>query len=189
MKFIQILAVTSLITIPPAYADDHLKQHAAESKKVVVEFMGQLKGELMSSMKAGGPTTTIDMCKDKAPLIAKNLSDKYGWEIARTSLKLRNPANSPDAWETKVLEQFDARKKSGEPVKPMAYFSEVEVQGEKKFRFMKAIPVAKPCLACHGENIAPDVLAKIQSAYPEDKAIGYKQGDVRGAFTITKPIN
>ena len=188
MKIIRVLALTSSFILSPAYADGHLKVHAAESKKVVTEFMGQLKGELMASMKASGPVVSIDVCKDKAPIIAKSLSDKYGWEIARTSLKLRNPTNFPDAWETKVLEQFDARKKSGESVKPMAYFSEVEEHGENKFRFMKAIPVAKPCLVCHGENINTDILTKLQSTYPEDKATGYKLGDVRGAFTITKPV-
>jgi len=188
MKHISAIALPFALLINPAYADKHLKQYANESKAVVQEFIQQLKGELQSSMKSGGPIVAIDMCKYKAPDIAKELSDKYGWKIARTSLKTRNPANAPDAWEKNVLEKFESRKSSGESIKPMAYFSEVEIKGEKSFRFMKAIPVAKPCLACHGENINVNVLAKLNEQYPDDKATGYKLGDVRGAFTIVRPI-
>lgn len=193
MRSIQAITLTAEILAAslaaPAYAENNLKQHAAESKAVVKEFVGQLQGELKASMKAGGPITAIGMCKEKAPLIAKELSEKYNWTVARTSLKTRNPANTPDAWEEKVLKEFEVRKQSGEAVKPMAYFDKVEVNGVESFRFMKAIPVGKPCLACHGENISDDVAKMLSTSYPQDKATGYKLGDVRGAFTITKPMN
>ncbi|MCW8924245.1 MAG: DUF3365 domain-containing protein [Gammaproteobacteria bacterium] len=167
-----------------AQADENLKQRAQKSKAVVKEFMGQLKGELESAMKAGGPVNAISVCNKMAPVIAKNLSDKYGWDIARTSLKTRNAANKPDAWETKVLNEFDARKAKGEDVKPMAHFESVD----GNFRFMKAIPTGEVCLKCHGENIAPPVKAKLKELYPDDMATGYKLGDVRGAFTIIQPM-
>lgn len=127
----RILLIALALTFSPAYADNHLKPHVDKSKSVVKEFMGQLKGELQTAMKAGGPGKAITVCKDKAPVIAKDLSDKYGWRIARTSLKTRNSANAPDAWETRVLEEFNLRKQSGEDVKPMAYFAEVEEKGSK----------------------------------------------------------
>ena len=54
---------------------------------------------------------------------------------------------------------------------------------------MKAIGTAeKPCLTCHGSNIKPELAAKINSLYPEDKATGYKAGELRGAFTIMQPL-
>jgi len=192
MKSALFIALTSglalNLVVSNAYAESDLKDRAAKSKEVVQEFMGQLKGELQASMKAGGPTAAINMCKETAPVIAKNLSEKYGWTVARTSLKTRNPANAPDAWEKKVLQEFEARKAAGEDVKPMAYFEEVENNGVKSFRFMKAIPTAAPCLTCHGDNIAPEVTAMLDASYPEDKARGFKAGDIRGAFTITQPI-
>ena len=187
LKFITPLIACSLF-IGTAYADDDLKERAQNSKKVVKEFMGQLKGELQAGMKAGGPINAISVCKDKAPGIAKSLSDKYGWDIARTSLKTRNTSNAPDAWETKVLNEFEARKAKGEAVKPMAYFEAVENNGKKSFRFMKAIPTGEVCLKCHGDNIAPPIKAKLQELYPDDKATGFKLGDIRGAFTITQPM-
>ena len=187
LKLIHALVISSLF-VSTAYADGHMKEHAQKSKMVVKEFMGQLKGELQAAMKAGGPVNAINVCKEKAPAIAKNLSDKYGWKVARTSLKNRNTSNAPDAWETKVLNDFETRKAKGEAVKPMAHFEVVDNNGKKSFRFMKAIPTGKVCLKCHGGNIAPPIKAKLQDLYPDDKATGFKLGDIRGAFSITQPM-
>jgi hypothetical protein len=35
-------------------------------------------------------------------------------------------------------------------------------------------------LACHGENIKPEVQALITKSYPKDLASGFKEGDFRG---------
>jgi hypothetical protein len=54
---------------------------------------------------------------------------------------------------------------------------------------MKAIPTKPLCLTCHAEAIAPEVETKINQLYPADRARGYRVGDLRGAFTLSKPIN
>jgi len=187
LKFVQAVIISSLF-ISTANADTHLKDRAQKSKAVVMEFMGQLKGELQAAMKAGGPVNAIKVCNEKAPAIAASLSEKHGWKIARTSLKTRNASNIPDAWETRVLNEFEARKTKGEAVEPMAYFEAVENEDKKSFRFMKAIPTGEVCLKCHGENIAAPIKAKLDELYPDDKATGFKLGDIRGAFTITQPM-
>ena len=33
----------------------------------------------------------------------------------------------------------------------------------------------------------PDVVAKLEELYPEDTALGFEIGDIRGAFSITQP--
>ncbi|MCW9048098.1 MAG: DUF3365 domain-containing protein [Gammaproteobacteria bacterium] len=185
----RLLFIVITFMLSPAFADNQQKELAGKSKAAVQEFMGQLKGELQTSMKSGGPIKAVEVCKEKAPLIAKNLSEKYGWKIARTSLKTRNSNNAPDAWETKVLHDFEKRKQNGEQVKPMAYFETVNENGVKSFRFMKAIPTGKACLSCHGDNLDAALTAKLDSNYPNDKARGFKVGDIRGAFTITQPLN
>jgi len=191
MKRLMLIALA--LTLSPAYADSHLKPQVDKSKIIVKEFMGQLKGELQTAMKSGGPIKAINVCKETAPFIAKNLSDKYGWKVARTSLKNRNPSNAPDAWEARVLEKFNARRAAGEAPTNMTYFEVVEENGQKNFRFMKAIgmpPLEKmPCLKCHGENIGAKLTSKLDELYPDDKARGYKPGEIRGAFTITQPLN
>lgn len=191
----KVVSIALLCTIPAGFAaaqQDDLQQRANESRVVVKQFMGQLKAELGKAMKAGGPVEAINVCNKIAPAIARAESEKHGWEVGRTSLKTRNPDNAPDAWEKEVLMQFEKRAAAGENPANMAHFEVVEQDGKKVFRYMKAIgmpPLNKmPCLKCHGENIDPKVTAKLDELYPNDMARGYKPGMIRGAFTITQPM-
>jgi hypothetical protein len=161
----------------------------AEAKGLVKEFATTLQGDLQASMQAGGPTKAISVCQDRAPAIAADLSSRSGWDVGRTSLKTRNVAdNAPDTWETRVLETFEARKAAGEPVGELAFAETVETEAGKQFRFMKAIPTGKVCLACHGSALTEEVAAAIDAAYPQDQARGFSEGDIRGAFTLSKPL-
>lgn len=40
------------------------------------------------------------------------------------------------------------------------------------------------CSTCHGRNISKNLKEEILKLYPEDKAIGFEHGDVRGAFSV-----
>jgi hypothetical protein len=186
--FRKILLGTVLIAPLMACSTPDLEPRAAESRVVAKEFMQNLKGELQTAMKAGGPVNAIGVCNETAPRIAEALSTQKGWEVGRTSLKVRNPDNAPDAWEEKVLKQFEARKVGGEDPNTLEYFEMAKTEDGKVFRYMKAIPTGEVCLACHGESIAVAVREKLQVLYPDDKATGYKVGDLRGAFTITQPM-
>jgi hypothetical protein len=191
MKRITTLILLCTLPFGIATADQaDAKKRAKESKAVVKQFFGQLKGELGKAMKTGGPIKAIEVCNTVAPAIAKEQSEKHGWKVGRTSLKTRNPGNAPDEWERKVLEKFESRVAKGK--KAGAYYEVVEENGKKAFRFMKAIvmpPMDKaPCLKCHGEKIDPKIAAKLDALYPQDMARGYKPGMVRGAFTITQPM-
>jgi len=184
------IAVLSLALAAPAMAgnDDVIAKRTQESRKVVKAFMGKLKSELQQAMKAGGPVRAIEVCRNKAPLIAGEMSQQTGWRVARTSLKYRNPNNAPDAWEQLVLKEFEARKAKGEDVRKLEHAEIVTVDGQKQFRYMKAIPTGKVCLKCHGEKLDPAVEKTLNQFYPHDKARGFRVGDIRGAFTITQPM-
>ncbi|MNT54386.1 hypothetical protein D3C72_1915480 [compost metagenome] len=60
------------------------------------------------------------------------------------------------------------------------------VDGE--FRLMKAIPTGEPCLACHGQNLKPELAAVIDQRYPQDQARGFAPGELRGAFTLRRSM-
>ncbi len=186
------LVVTALLCSLPFTVNADMDQYTAEAKKITGAFFKELKGELGKGMKAGGPVTAIGVCNGLAPAIAMKHSKNSGWDVARTSLKLRNPNNAPDAWETKVLQQFEERRAKGESPDTLAYAEIVEDGGDEYFRFMKGIvmpPLEKlPCLKCHGENIDPKTSSKLDELYPQDKARGYKAGQVRGAFTLKKKL-
>lgn len=181
------LALATLLAGAPAFAGD-FDQRAQESRAAIQQFAGLLQGELTAAMQAGGPTNAISMCRDKAPAIAAQISKDKGWDVARTSLKTRNTANAPDAWEQEVMRKFEARKAAGEDVKVLEHFEVVEQGGKKEFRYMKAIPTQAVCLTCHGAQLSPEVVTALDRLYPEDKARGFAEGDLRGAFTITQPM-
>ncbi len=187
----KVLLATLLFSLPATLIAD-MDQHKMEAKKITGAFFQELKGELVKGMKSGGPVAAIGVCNKIAPAIATKHSQASGWEVARTSLKLRNPDNAPDAWETRVLKQFEERRAKGEGPDTLAFAEKVEEDGDQYFRFMKGIvmpPMEKmPCLKCHGENIDPKTAAKIDELYPEDQARGYKAGQVRGAFTLKKKL-
>lgn len=186
----KIIVLVMLFTLPASQVvADEYTQRAEQSRAAIKLFFGGLKGELKGALKEGGPVKAIDVCNAKAQKMAQDLSKKHGWQISRTTLKPRNQANAPDAWERGVLEQFEVRKASGEAPKKMEHYEVVSMNGKQVFRYMKAIPTAeKPCLVCHGTKIKPQVAAALDKFYPNDQALGYKAGDIRGAFTIIQPM-
>ncbi len=159
-----------------------------EARSIVKQFFGSLKDELQDALKEGGPVTAISICKLKAPKISKEFTLLSGWYVGRTSLKLRNLHNEPDAWEKQVLEQFEARKAAGEEVSKMEYSEELLVGDKKILRYMKAIQIESLCLNCHGEDIKPGIARILQQLYPNDKATNFKIGDLRGGFSLAKPL-
>lgn len=187
-RFVLAAALSALCLSTTVQAEPDTEARAQASRAAIKEFAATLKGELQAAMKAGGPTQAISVCQDRAPEIAASISKEKGWDVGRTSLKLRNPANQPDAWELAVLKKFEERKAAGEPVKTIDYSEIVEIDGRQHFRYMKAIPTQAPCLNCHGTDINPAVVEKLDKLYPQDKARGFSEGDIRGAFTITQPM-
>lgn len=105
--------------------------------------------------------------KENPAMVTKQLSkyaqkDKlYSFHI--TSLKLMNPENAPDDFEKTALLEFDG-KKTGEA-------SKIEKVGSSDFyRYIAPLYVEQACLECHLNQ-------------------GYKVGDVRGAISITVPMD
>ncbi|MGD2081999.1 MAG: DUF3365 domain-containing protein [Chromatiales bacterium] len=177
-------------TGPVLAGEVNVDERVQASRTAVKDFFGDLKGRLQAAIAEGGPVNAIEVCSIQAPQIAARVSRETGWDVGRTSLKTRNPANRPDTWEKSVLEDFEARKAAGEDPGQMEYYAVVDGDRGKAFRYMKAIPTAeKPCLACHGSAIAPEVAARLDALYPTDEARGYQAGDIRGAFTITQPLD
>jgi len=187
-RLLTIIALGLSLTAPGGYAADYSDEVEA-SRETVKEFMQTLKKELQSGMQQGGPVNAVSVCNLTAPAIANTYSVSNGWEVGRTSLRLRNPNNAPDAWERSVLEAFEERKLAGEDPAQMEFYEVVRVDGDKQLRYMKAIPTSRPCLACHGETPDSIVKTRLEKLYPHDQALGYREGDIRGAFTITQPLS
>lgn len=191
MKIRAIAALLASVTMATsALADDDLAKYQDEARKVVKEMATRLGGEMQKEMKANGPVSTISVCRDIAPSIAAEFSRKTGWRVSRVTQKVRDPLlGAPDTWEQKTLADFEQRLEKENPAN--MDFAEIvtEPQG-KYFRYMKAIPVQDVCLKCHGtpEAVAQPVKDALAAEFPHDKATGYTLGQLRGAFSIKRPL-
>jgi len=159
-----------------------------EAKQRIKAFGKQLKTTLKAAISVDGINGGVQACKLAVPAI--NLQHKTdNWQVARTSLKVRNKANVADSWELKQLQLFEQKKVQGVNIKTLSASTIVtHKNGAKEFRFIKAIPTQQLCLKCHGKNINTETLSLINELYPNDKATGFKLGDIRGAFSVSKKL-
>jgi hypothetical protein len=181
------LPLLSLLTIPAYAAEDEaaLKGQAAA---IVKEYGGTLLGALKQSLDQSGPVAAISVCNDRGPGIAAEMAAKSGWKVGRTSLKPRNSSSAPTDYETAVMREFETRLAAGEPIDTLVRAEAVTEGGAKVYHFIKAIPTAALCLNCHGEALTPEVKQRLAVLYPSDTATGFKVGDMRGIFTLSRPM-
>lgn len=181
-----VLCFFCLVAAPASAEKIQLEDQAREATR---EFMQTLKGHLSEAIKEGGPSQAINICSEVAPKIASRISREQGWQVGRTSLRLRNPINMPQLWEREVLAEFGERHRNGVEAKKLEHSDLIQIDGQGIFRYMKAIPTQDLCLQCHGTNLHPTVKEELNRLYPHDQATGFSKGDIRGAFTIRIPVD
>ena len=190
----QILLGLFLVTLAlNSNADQHSRTSdqadIADAKRAIKDFAGSLQAVLKTTMQAGGPVAAIGVCNTQATPISRRVAAEHGMALSRVSLRNRNPANAPNDWQTLVLEDFEKQYAAGKDITTLAWSETVQSGGGQEFRFMKAIPTGAVCLNCHGTNISADVSGVLADLYPEDKATGFSEGDIRGAFVVTRKIS
>ena len=184
----KFIAATLALTAFHALANDAAL--IEETKKTALAIPPKLLQMVQEEINKGSYDGAIAACNDKAPKMAAAASQNTGWAIRRVSLKNRNPKAVPDAWEQAVLEDFDRRRAAGEPGVTLEK-AEIVTEGDKRtLRYMKALPTQGLCLNCHGteDKIDPKVKARLTELYPNDKATGYTEGQIRGALTVKRPL-
>jgi len=183
-----VLAAAILLSVASANAQE--PAWVGEARKVAGSVPPKLLAVLTEEIGKNGPEGAILVCRDKAPQLAKAASDETGWSVRRVSLRNRNPRAVPDGWERAALDDFDRRAASGESATTLEKAEIVTEGGKQSYRYMRALPTQPLCLNCHGspEQLTPAVLEKLKALYPDDKAVGYRPGDIRGAITIRKPV-
>lgn len=144
---------------------------AAQSK-----LFASLFEELTGSMAANGPAASIEVCKSRAPELARAVSEETGVRIGRTSFRLRNPNNIPPAWARQLVE---------DRIEQEQYVT-LPANG---LGVLLPIPLMDSCLQCHGndEQVQPEVRDAILSLYPEDAATEFVEGELRGYFWVEVP--
>jgi Protein of unknown function (DUF3365) len=185
------LAAGAAVSAAGAPAEDIPGPALDEARKASTELVTGVRSELLKAIDASGPLRAIVVCKYTVPEIASAISRKYGARVTRVTLTPRNPALGwGDAWEQKVLIDFDARVAKGEKAEGLEHAEVVNEPSGKFLRYMKALPMQPACMHCHGpaEQISEPIRAQLSHDYPFDRATGLVLGKVRGAVTFKKPL-
>jgi hypothetical protein len=140
-----------------------------------------LSQRLMAAIAANGPAAAIDVCAFEAMPLTDSIAAATGFELKRTSLRIRNPRNAPDSLEVLALEWFDAHEAE-------APTSLVQMDGEV-YRYYSPLRTAALCTQCHGpaESLPEPVHSVLRERYPADRAVGYREGELRGLLRVSVP--
>lgn len=106
--------------------------------------------------------------------------------VKLTSLKLRNPANAPDAAEKAALTAIQSGIDLGNP--PNLLVQRIDLSGGKQeWRMYRPLVVLRQCAVCHGppDNQPADLRAALQAKYPSDQSGNYLPGEWCGVIRIT----
>jgi hypothetical protein len=166
------------------------EQEIAGMRTTAMEFMKDLKGVLINQIQTNGVLQAVSVCSDTAQVLTNNFGVQKGVFVKRVSFKNRNVNNSPDDFEKKVLSKFELLHQNKE-LNSETELAEIVQEGEFKYlRYLKPILVQAECLNCHGSetDIMPEVKQLIAQEYSNDKAVGYKIGDLRGAVSLKKVV-
>lgn len=135
-----------------------------------------------------GLDTAVDELHLKKLKLPKPVEDRpYVVAMKRTSLRIRNPDNSPDAADLAALRRI-AESLSGDEPPPKVLLQKVETpDAQVEWRVYRPIAVTEHCLLCHGkaDSLQPSVQSAVTRHYPEDKAVNYSAYDWRGVIRVS----
>ena len=162
--------------------DTTLEVYRRQGKEIVKATFSALNLQLKSAMKQGGVPYALTFCNVTAIPITDSLSTRYNVDIKRVSMQNRNPDNAPDALEESMIASLQKMM-----VASYEGINMVVLDQDENPVYVQPIVLGDQCLQCHGK-LGNDITAAnyetIQSLYPDDKATGYRSGDLRGIWRI-----
>jgi hypothetical protein len=155
-----------------AESDLALEQFEVRAREAVGELRASLSAELKAALEQG-PKQGIAVCRIKAPEIA-DVAQPEGLRIGRSSHRVRNPENAPEAWMLPLIEEF---RSAGPDAAPRALRLE-----DGGLAYAEPIYMKPLCTVCHGESLSPAVQEMLSDLYPGDQAVGFRPDELRGIF-------
>lgn len=177
--FLTVVLLLSGSGIAQANVDSETLSKAVQS----IEELDSMRSGLASYLETDPEQPTAETMKKVCKPVgmkAQQLSQENGWQVKQISNKYRNPAHAPDGPASrKALARFERDAE-------LMGFWQAETLGEQAgTRYYRRIDVEASCLACHGgkEN-RPEF---VKNNYPEDLAYNFKEGDLRGMYSVFMP--
>ncbi|HHB51890.1 MAG TPA: DUF3365 domain-containing protein [Saprospiraceae bacterium] len=176
------LSVLFVVSCQNGLSTKEKEMYLLKGQEIAKATAGHLGGEVKKKMGEGGVAKAVPFCNANADGFTEEMAKKYQVLIRRTSDKFRNEHNAPNPEELTQIKRYRALLDSGKKLTPI-----VEQDTEGKVHFYAPIKVQKKCLSCHGvlgETMEHKADSIIKFLYPKDKAIGFKEDDLRGIWSI-----
>lgn len=157
--------------------------YLTKGKDIALATFEALSSQLKEQIVAHGPDSAIGFCNIEAMPLTDSLSELHHVQIQRIATRFRNPQNEAAGGEAEIIQHYETLVQEGTGVKPS-----LAVNQQNEVVFYAPILLKPQCLACHGQpetQIAPSTLSLLNRLYPDDRATGFAEGDVRGMWKIT----
>ena len=137
---------------------------------------------LMGTIQKKGTLEALEFCNVRAYPLTDSMAVVHNASIKRVSDKPRNQKNKANNEELEYIETFKNLLSEKKEINPIVKESDNDVH------VYYPIITNTMCLQCHGKietNIKPDILKSLTLLYPEDKAKGYSENQVRGIWNVS----
>ena len=165
-------------------ADVNHEEALQEARRLADDLGDKIRGLLVQELQRGGPASAVRVCSEVAQEMTREFNRHTGHHARRVSVKYRNPQNLPDGYEQQVLVRMEVENRQKHLGKE--YVEVVKEENVTVLRYMRPLTVAPVCITCHGpkETMTPEVKRMLTERYPEDRATGFQEGDLRGAISV-----
>lgn len=150
------------------------REHALAAKAVLVQ-------QLLTAIQTKGTAGALEFCSEKAIHLTDSISQQQGVQIRRVSDQNRNPNNAANAQELSYIQAAKAALAAQEAPQPQV----AELNG-KMVGYYPILTNAM-CLQCHGQpgkDIEAATLERLAEYYPQDRATGYGEQELRGIWVV-----
>jgi hypothetical protein len=166
---------------PVDEAPVELRPTISRADLVIADMQGAVLRELTGALQKGGAVEAIGFCHLDATAMTQRLEKHAAIAAGRTSDRLRNPANAPRAWAASFVSVH-----AGQPAKTVKGFA---VDLGDRVGVLRPIVEQPMCAGCHGpqDQVAAGVRTVLRKRYPADRALGFREGEIRGWFWVEMP--
>lgn len=151
------------------------------AQQAVSKAKAELGKTLLNAISSKGAAYAVGFCSEKAVPLTNEMSEQLNVKLKRISDRPRNQANLANDEEMSIIRGFKAQVEKKEKLTPAFRETETEFIG------YYPIETNQMCMQCHGKkdtDIHASVYENIQKMYPEDKAFGYSENQIRGLWRV-----
>lgn len=164
-----------------ATAKQEKKTPLALGKSFAMQTKSVLGKNLLKAINTQGTAQAVHFCSTKAIPLTDSMALLLNAQIKRVSDNNRNPNNKANEQELAYIAKAKAQLKNKQEITP-----EITSFENRNIAYYPIL-TNKMCLQCHGipgTDINSATSKVLKSIYPNDKAIGYKENELRGIWVV-----